>query len=1279
MLKFDNIIPIIEDLGFVKQPQTFPNLWTKSYEHTDATLAVDFTNRRFVYPSGVQTFRKTTVNFEQPENLVVFECVDALLTKGYKPEHIILEQPMPGGHGDTGGYCDIAVQDNNGIKYLLIECKTAADGSNNEFEKAWKDMLHDGGQLFNYYNSFRQAQYVCLYTADWEEEHVTRHYYLVPMRDNKEYLRSNPKLKGFDQVKAEGGTRDDFFRVWKNTYGQDYSNNGVFEPDIQTFHVGEKKLTINDLTEAKSLEYTKGKYNEFASILRQYNVASHENAFDKLVNLFLVKIVDEVRNSNDLQFLWKGAAYDDFFSFQDRLQRLYQIGMKDYLAEEVTYIEDKEVEDAFRMQKNDPDAIKSTILEYFRKLKFYSNSDFGFLDVHNEQLFFQNAVILRDMVRMLQDIRLHTEEQNQFLGELFEGFLDQGVKQNQGQFFTPTPITRFIVSALPLEQLIQESTDIPKAIDYACGAGHFLNEYAAQIKPFVIKYKGADALLDYYRQIYGIEKEYRLSKVSKVSSFMYGQDGIQIIYGDALTDHSDKGVHNGEYKVLVANPPYSVTGFLQTLSKEERETYTLSQYVDGKAITTNNSIETFFVERAKQLLAPKGIAAIVLPQSFLTNPNLHTRAREILIAYFDILALSEFGTGTFGKTGTNTVVMFLRRKASNPELNEHYRIRIKAWFNQDHSQDKRYQDTQLLQLYCDHRGINYNDYLTLLTKQPNEALRNTDVFKAYYRTYNSDADARRIQKKKITKSYTAEQQKQELEQHIIEEIIKAEKDKLLYFLLANANPRPVIITKMPDKTEGKLFLGYEWTTRRGNEGLHCIGTTTNEEEDELTANQGLQHIKTPLYDPQNLIDEVHLNALIRKNYLGESINIPDHLQQFVTVAKLTDLIDFTKTKFDKAIKTTLEHKTEIISKYPIVVLGGEEGICDIKIGGTPSRANAAYFTGTHLWVSIAEMNGQIITDTKEKITDEAIKNSNVKLIPKGTTLLSFKLSIGKTAIAGTDLYTNEAIAALIPKDKEKVLDRYLFFIFNGGLIDLKNVGNKAFGKSLNSTYLNNEVKIPLPPTDIQQQIIDECAKVDEEYNTSRMAIEDYRKKIAQIFDNLQVIGGGKTLKLSNLDIFEVSIGRRVLNTEVSPEYTTPVYSANVYEPFGMIDKLLITDFSKDSVIWGIDGDWMVNTIPANVPFYPTDHCGVLRIKTDDVLPKYMAYLLYKEGERVGFSRTYRASIDRIEGLSVTVAPIEMQRQAVAQVEQYESESRKAQAVMDGCAARKKAILDHYLN
>lgn len=58
--------------------------------------------------------RKTTCNFSEPENFVVLECITSLLDKGYKPEHIELEKPMPGGHDDTGGFCDIQVKDNTG-------------------------------------------------------------------------------------------------------------------------------------------------------------------------------------------------------------------------------------------------------------------------------------------------------------------------------------------------------------------------------------------------------------------------------------------------------------------------------------------------------------------------------------------------------------------------------------------------------------------------------------------------------------------------------------------------------------------------------------------------------------------------------------------------------------------------------------------------------------------------------------------------------------------------------------------------------------------------------------------------------------------------------------------------------------------------------------------------------------------------------------------------------------------------------------------------------------
>lgn len=91
-------------------------------------------------------------------------------------------------------------------------------------------------------------------------------------------------------------------------------------------------------------------------------------------------------------------------------------------------------------------------------------------------------------------------------------------------------------------------------------------------------------------------------------------------------------------------------------------------------------------------------------------------------------------------------------------------------------------------------------------------------------------------------------------------------------------------------------------------------------------------------------------------------------------------------------------------------------VCDISIGGTPSRSNPAYwdaneFTDNH-WVSIRDLNQRTIYETAERLTNLGVKNSNAKLVSKGTLLLSFKLTIGRVAFAGNDLYTNEAIAAL---------------------------------------------------------------------------------------------------------------------------------------------------------------------------------------------------------------------------------------------------------------------------
>jgi type I restriction-modification system DNA methylase subunit len=219
------------------------------------------------------------------------------------------------------------------------------------------------------------------------------------------------------------------------------------------------------------------------------------------------------------------------------------------------------------------------------------------------------------------------------------------------------PIVKFIINSLPLDD-IKKSHNEAKAIDFACGAGHFLNEVA---KIFTTN------------EVVGIEKEYRLSKVAKVSALMYGQENINIVYNDALEEN--KEIKNDSFSVLVANPPYSVKGFLETLNKNDINSYELTKTVEEKSYSANNSIECFFIERSKQLLCAGAVVGIVLPSSILNKgdgQNTYVGTREVLIKYFDIVAIVELGSGTFGKTGTNTVTLFLKRKNDIQNIVEKY-------------------------------------------------------------------------------------------------------------------------------------------------------------------------------------------------------------------------------------------------------------------------------------------------------------------------------------------------------------------------------------------------------------------------------------------------------------------------------------------------------------------------------------------------------------------------------------------------------------------------------
>lgn len=380
-------------------------------------------------------------------------------------------------------------------------------------------------------------------------------------------------------------------------------------------------------------------------------------------------------------------------------------------------------------------------------------------------------------------------------------------------------------------------------IDYACGAGHFLNEYARRIKEYVPE----ERLNLYYENILGIEKEYRLSKVAKVSAFMYGQNDIKIIYEDALLENEN--VKQGYYDLLITNPPYSVKGFLETIPENERQRYSIFNVIGKKSIATNDIIEAFFVERAYQLLAPGGLAIIVLPVSLLNNPDLVSiKAREILLKFFDIYSIVEFGTKTFGKTGTNTATLFAKKRVENPKLADHYINRVNSWFENDDTKDGLFQDRDLLEAYCIHRDIDFEQYKEFMVNDRKSKIWENDIFKEYKATYISSAEwNNRIQKDSFVK-LTEEEKEDELHERVYRFISNIEKEKLYYYLLAKSNKSPVIVVKSPTgSSELKKFLGYGWSDTKGDEGIKYIG--------QKDSKHGIDKINTPLFNPKDLNDE----------------------------------------------------------------------------------------------------------------------------------------------------------------------------------------------------------------------------------------------------------------------------------------------------------------------------------------------------------------------------------------------------------------------------------------
>lgn len=153
-------------------------------------------------------------------------------------------------------------------------------------------------------------------------------------------------------------------------------------------------------------------------------------------------------------------------------------------------------------------------------------------------------------------------------------------------------------------------------------------------------------------------------------------------------------------------------------------------------------------------------------------------------------------------------------------------------------------------------------------------------------------------------------------------------------------------------------------------------------------------------------------------------------------------------------------------------------IFDLQMGKTPSRDNVDYWnTNDYKWISIGDLSTteMYISNTKEHLSEKAVQESRIKLIPRNTVVMSFKLSIGKTAITAEDMYSNEAIMAFHDKHVVDMLPKYIFYLFK--YRDWDKGSNKAvMGKTLNKATLS-EIEIELCSLEKQKEIVKVLDKI----------------------------------------------------------------------------------------------------------------------------------------------------------------------------------------------------------
>lgn len=689
-----------------------------------------------------------------------------------------------------------------------------------------------------------------------------------------------------------------------------------------------------------------------------------------------------------------------------------------------------------------------------------------------------------------------------------------------------------------------------------------------------------------------------------------------------------------------------------------------------KLTDKSSEIECLFIERMKQLLKIGGYAAIILPSSVLTNTGIYTLTREIILKYFKIVAITEFGSNTFMATNTNTVTLFLKRRPNSDHKN--IENAVKEFFEKP-------KDVTVLGIekafskYVSNTfdGIVFEDYISFINKKPNDSFKKQEIYEDYLIWFEKQNEIKKLKESKTFKIKSVAEQEKEIQALFYEKVLEIEREKIMYFLLSYN--QETLITKTGEKQEEKEFLGYEFSKSRGREGIKML------------ANEGKLYDELDQYNPEKA------NYYVYRAFLYEQNEISDALVNNISTVKTTSLIDFSVIQFEKTIdigakQPPIESKwnKEKLGKYIIPKSGttfpkdyqgnkDDSKIPFLKVSDMNTESN---------WKFTNDANNYVDDKTATNILSATIFKKGSIVFPK----VGMAIHTNKKRILAKDSCVDNNIMCIDSLDKSVLDNEYLYELFKF-FIQLRNFASSANPPSILTDKLM-DFKVPVPPMDIQKRIVRDISDVEKkEYDVIKKTIacktslknsDWFSYELERIEKLSKMVQRGKSANYGTSNI-------QIIKSGQARGYNTFDFSKRYY-----VSESFVSDernLQKGDILinsTGVGTAGRVTLFDLDGEFVVDSHITIVRLNQDMVVPKYVLYALANIGFKTieamatGQSGQIELGLPTVNAIKIPVPPIEKQREIVAEIEKIESEMQTLENEIANAETQKMNILEKYL-